>query len=504
MVEHPTFLRGARIGTDEPRPMILQRTDQEFLPAILKELSTPEGREKVRASLADERDTTRMLRLFQPVHRTFHVVLLEAVCQHFPEPRLDPARIESAGLVIRRLNQDDPGPPMYGWMQAEKKVRGWVGIIDADSLVDPDPTRRRPALRAGNAEVTRRMQQPSRVLDGFSESISPLFVAPPEVCGAAGRTLLYGLIPTASSEQTEMPPTGDVGYDTQEARDQLPDVLRAARNGRGGSYVLHPGDEERDTTFAEGLVFLFGLASQQGEAAVAPFFARFDFISAYDVEDGFQNNPVGLGGILRLAAGAFEGVPAPRVNATYYWNVTAQDEDRLAALLRGDLQKQVAGLSSGVARYGRRSARYHLRAFMRARVCDECPPELVWSDPSEDFEIVPWYESGHTPPVQITLPDVTSPAALKKLRPAVAFVAPSALFNRVRQIKMSALISGSVPKAEPQGPEFDIICGFNIPIITICALILLFIILYLLNYVFWWLPYVIICLPLPKKWPKLR
>jgi hypothetical protein len=128
----------------------------------------------------------------------------------------------------------------------------------------------------------------------------------------------------------------------------------------------------------------------------------------------------------------------------------------------------------------------------------------VWSEPSEVFEIVPWYESGLTPPVQISLPDFTSPAALKKLRPAVAFVAPDTLFKRVRQIKMSSLISGSVPPADGQPPEIDFICGFNIPIITFVALILLYIILNLLNIVFWWLPYVIICLPLPRRWPKLR
>jgi hypothetical protein len=41
------------------------------------------------------------------------------------------------------------------------------------------------------------------------------------------------------------------------------------------------------------------------------------------------------------------------------------------------------------------------------------------------------------------------------------------------------------------------ICSLSIPIITICALILLLIIVNLLNIVFWWLPYFKICFPIP-------
>jgi hypothetical protein len=47
-----------------------------------------------------------------------------------------------------------------------------------------------------------------------------------------------------------------------------------------------------------------------------------------------------------------------------------------------------------------------------------------------------------------------------------------------------------------EGPGFD--CGgfsLSIPIITICAMIILFIFLNLLNIVFWWLPFVKICFP---------
>ena len=37
----------------------------------------------------------------------------------------------------------------------------------------------------------------------LNESVVPMFVAPPDVCKAAGATLFYGLVPTTSSEKAE-------------------------------------------------------------------------------------------------------------------------------------------------------------------------------------------------------------------------------------------------------------------------------------------------------------
>ena len=47
------------------------------------------------------------------------------------------------------------------------------------------------------------------------------------------------------------------------------------------------------------------------------------------------------------------------------------------------------------------------------------------------------------------------------------------------------------------GLDIGMICSFSIPIITICAFILLMIIVQLLNIIFWWLPFFKICLPVP-------
>jgi hypothetical protein len=47
--------------------------------------------------------------------------------------------------------------------------------------------------------------------------------------------------------------------------------------------------------------------------------------------------------------------------------------------------------------------------------------------------------------------------------------------------------------------DLGLVCSFSIPIITICALIVLMIAISLLNIVFWWMPFLRICFPLQLK-----
>ena len=44
-----------------------------------------------------------------------------------------------------------------------------------------------------------------------------------------------------------------------------------------------------------------------------------------------------------------------------------------------------------------------------------------------------------------------------------------------------------------------LICSFSLPVITICALLVLMIFISLLNIVFWWLPFLRICFPIALK-----
>ncbi|MDH5625923.1 MAG: hypothetical protein OEY21_07435, partial [Nitrospira sp.] len=100
MVAHEVSLQGVG-GATAAGPVILERTEQDFLPAVLDRLSLEQGLSDVLKSVARNRDTNGVLKLFQPVHRTFHLALLDASCLTFGRPRLDPKKIVGAGLVVR-------------------------------------------------------------------------------------------------------------------------------------------------------------------------------------------------------------------------------------------------------------------------------------------------------------------------------------------------------------------------------------------------------------------
>src|SRR2546422_9611520 len=44
-----------------------------------------------------------------------------------------------------------------------------------------------------------------------------------------------------------------------------------------------------------------------------------------------------------------------------------------------------------------------------------------------------------------------------------------------------------------------VICTFSLPIITLVALIVMFLFLLLFNIIFWWLPFFMICFPIPRR-----
>ena len=67
--------------------------------------------------------------------------------------------------------------------------------------------------------------------------------------------------------------------------------------------------------------------------------------------------------------------------------------------------------------------------------------------------------------------------------------------NRVTDLQKA--LDGDI--AEGESLDLGLICSFSIPIITICALIVLMIFINLLNIVFWWMPLLKICFPIGLK-----
>jgi hypothetical protein len=141
------------------------------------------------------------------------------------------------------------------------------------------------------------------------------------------------------------------------------------------------------------------------------------------------------------------------------------------------------------------------------------PPTL--SEPSEAFELASFFDSdAPARPVRISLPMDTSPAGLRKHARGTAFVLSDMLCGQVQRAKglgLIDLIRHVLPWPLHKGLDmgdgggckngsFDIgmICSLSIPIVTLCALILLMIIVGLLDFIFRWIPWFIFCFPVPK------
>jgi hypothetical protein len=119
-------------------------------------------------------------------------------------------------------------------------------------------------------------------------------------------------------------------------------------------------------------------------------------------------------------------------------------------------------------------------------------------------------------PIRVALPIDTSPAGLRKFDKNTAFMVSDMLCGQIDRLKgltLGDLVRSVLPwpfhkelSVPEKGPCTDpndaslslgMICSLSIPIITICALILLMIIVNLLDVIFRWLPYFLICFRLP-------
>jgi hypothetical protein len=528
MVEHKTIFGGVSSTGIKPSPTILQRVEQDFIGELIDELAGENGvsatTDESRKKIAQTRDKNKVLRLYQPVHRTFHVALLEIACDYQGQyPRLDPEKIDSCGLVVRRIIYRGGREVEQGWMSLARAIRGWVDLeTSAQENLDPDPQRRPAALSAGNVEIDRRLLLSYKSglpslpnLSQFSESVAPLFIAPPDVSAATKKTILYGMIPVTSTEKSEAPaPTVTFDLNNDEAlKNHLSGYLRAAVNPPFSkltksqlTYSRVSSNPKPTPKSAEGefMLFLQQLTVEFDAFGTTPsatkLFNELNQIQLSFTPEGGSTTMRGAGDFLKQAkavlvdgesGGSSGGITMPDSWPT----LTFTQEQKLWSAINDAMSARFTEISPQEGRFDDLKSIYRLRAFVRVKRDDGCPPELIWSRPTELFTIVPWYETGLLPPVKVTLPSLGGDF-LKNVKPNVSFVVPSDLSNLLQGNDPKKMVDGEGAKPSV-GPALDWICGFNIPIITICAFIVLNIFLSLLNIIFQWMFFIKICIPFP-------
>jgi hypothetical protein len=146
-----------------------------------------------------------------------------------------------------------------------------------------------------------------------------------------------------------------------------------------------------------------------------------------------------------------------------------------------------------------------------------CAPlhSSVVSPPTEPFQMAGFFDpDAPARPIRIGLPIDTTPAGLRKFDKNTAFVISDTLCGQIRRMKGLTLgdlvrsvlpwpLHKDLPGSEggpcktDNGLSLGMICSLSLPIITICALVLLMIMVSLFDLVFRWIPYFIVCFPVP-------
>jgi hypothetical protein len=156
-----------------------------------------------------------------------------------------------------------------------------------------------------------------------------------------------------------------------------------------------------------------------------------------------------------------------------------------------------------------------VRCVFERPECGPIDPPML-SAPTRAFQMAGFFDpDAPARPLRIALPLDTSPAGLRKFDKNTAFMISDMLcgqIDRVKGMTLADLVLSVLPwpfhkdLSVPDGGsctddkkvEVGMICSLSIPIITICALLMLMIIVSLLDIIFRWTPFFLFCFPLPK------
>lgn len=193
--------------------------------------------------------------------------------------------------------------------------------------------------------------------------------------------------------------------------------------------------------------------------------------------------------------------------------------DALAALIEAALPAQATAATPAIPLIAQqpmdmREGWFVIRCAFERPACGPLDADVL-SAPTKPFQLAGFFDpDAPARPIRIALPIDTSPAGLRKFDKNTAFMISDMLCGQIDRMKGMTLgdlvlsvlpwpfhKSLSVPDGGPcvsGGLEVGMICSLSIPIITICALLLLMIIVSLLDIIFRWIPLFIFCFPIPK------
>ena len=485
-----------------------------------------------------------LLKLRRPVHRTFHVVAWEACCK-MPtaasgQPAVAPEKIAAAGFVVRTGSTDAP----QGFQIVQGNPSGWSAV---EPKADPDAARQVKALGL----VPRQATPNPGYIGEETFPLHPLVVQD----GDTPHTLLYGYLPIGGGNYVPPAPATPPGPNLGDATEDLrwPFGLYDRSSGPVPDYSF---DQQivsgtitmpDDTTGGLGPALAVVLGRYQltdlaawSDPLNAPIVAVLDALSFYvdptsalsgqklrdwaaahavpgntlgallrdyaapQADPAAQTNAqILLGALMKAAAHEVVPLPASSKLQAGAGNLLVIDSaaSQLRAALRLRLAQAVATssvalplpkLASGPA------GRYFVVPFVRTVKPDGCE-KIFWGNPSDPFAVAALFDPDAARPSLIEMPSLAD--AKKGAARGATFDLPPDLANLMNGLSNNQATQDMMTgKGGPSGGlGIRFLCSFSLPVITICAMILLSVIIGLLNIFLGWIAWVKICLPWPAS-----
>lgn len=161
-----------------------------------------------------------------------------------------------------------------------------------------------------------------------------------------------------------------------------------------------------------------------------------------------------------------------------------------------------------------RNPRFVVRCVFERPNCGALFQPLV-SQATCQLEMAPFFDpDAPARSVRIRMPLDITPAGLRKYKKNAMFLISDMLCGKLKKIKKLTLADlvlsvlpwpfhkdlpniGKTGPCRSKGETFGMFCSLSIPIVTLCALILMIIMVNLFNIFFKWIPYLFTCFPLP-------
>jgi hypothetical protein len=485
-------------------------------------------------------DNHLVLRL--PMHKTFYLVSCEVVCDRLGTPALDAKKITSAGFVIRRIVDGKE----QSWMLENDEPVGWEE--SSTGLRDPDVHRR--MCRDGS------LHPRENVPTYTGEKAHPLHKEKSYDQDGKCHTILYGYLPLGGTYVHQANKNKAIfdAASLQEFTDATgkhlswPYGLKEPLNRQWRSQHSRPVQQGKPTQAFFELIRLLVNRYHLGESGIdensaikelskSLYFYRhhlsmidnfsdnnrsgFNNLRKYSLYSWLKNNfsqeknPLipwldtqekGLAAALKTHT-TFELTPLPAKNNSgamnYSLYVTPSDAREFRSLLGQRVMDNALSLAKEIPMPKFQQSKrdlYQIVPFVRLKY-DNGKERIVWCDSStrsELFRVAAPFDANAARASVIQMPSLGD--LRNGLAKGASMITPPDTFSLLNALNLKKGASEDVlPDPPPEGGMgIQWICSFSLPVITLVAMILLMIMISLLNIIFFWLPWVKICLPFPK------